>query len=168
MFGKSLILMVGALFVLAGCGFQPLYGDHSLSTSQAVRDSLNSIKITNIPDQSGQYLKNALMDRLYSQGRPGANARYTLNVADLSEGITNLDITKTSDSTRAQLAISTSIRLVDAKGEELLVRPLRAVTSFNILDSQFTTRIAEDAARRQVLDDLSRQIEMQLLLYFNR
>ena len=64
--------------------------------------------------------------------------------------------------------MTTSFVLNDDKGEALLKRSLSAVTSYNILDSQFTTRVAEDAARRQALDDLARQIETHLLLYFNR
>ncbi|MCM2344534.1 MAG: LPS assembly lipoprotein LptE [Alphaproteobacteria bacterium] len=157
-----------ALLSLSGCGFQPLYGDHSLSTSAAVRESLNQIEISNIPDRSGQYLKNALMDRLYSAGRPAAGARYRLTISPVGENRRELDITKTSDSTRAQLSLSTVMVLADAEGQELLSRRLNATTSYNILDSQFTTRVAEDSARRQALDDLARQIESHILLYFNR
>ena len=161
-------LAVFAVFVLTGCGFRPLYGDHSASTSAAVRASLNDIYIGNIPDQPGQYLRNALMDRFYSAGRPGAEARYSLTIAPISESRTELDITKTSNSTRAQLYLSTSLILKDTQGTQLMSRSLTAVTSYNILDSQFTTRVAEESARRQALDDLARQAETQVLLYFNR
>jgi LPS-assembly lipoprotein len=157
-----------SVLILAACGFQPLYGDHSASTSEGIRASLNSIHIANIPDQPGQYLRNALIDRFYSDGRPRDRARYSLTVLPVSESRTELDITKTSDSTRAQLYLSTSIKLKDASGTELMDRALTAVTSYNILDSQFTTRVAEESARRQALDDLARQIETQVLLYFNR
>ncbi len=160
------LLLAG--FSLTGCGFSPLYGKHSAGANQNVRAQLSSVYIGNIPDQSGQYLRNALMDRFYAQGRPGANAAYKLNVANVVESRSELDITKTSDSTRAQLYMTTSFVLNDDKGEELLTRSLTAVTSYNILDSQFTTRVAEDAARRQALDELARQIETHLLLYFNR
>lgn len=164
----SSFLAVFALLLLSACGFQPLYGDHSLSASQSARDSLNSIYIANIADQPGQYLRNALMDRFYSAGRPGIDARYTLVIAAISESRTELDITKTSDSTRAQLYLSTSLHLKDAEGNELMKRSFSAVTSYNILDSQFTTRVSEESARRQALDDLARQIETHVLLYFNR
>lgn len=157
-----------ALFSVSGCGFQPLYGDHALSTSAAVRASLNEIGISNIPDQSGQYLKNALMDRFYSAGRPAADTRYRLVIAPVGESRRELDITKTSGSTRAQLSLSTKMLLTDAQGHELVSRQLNATTSYNILDSQFTTRVAEDSARRQALDDLARQAEAHILLYFNR
>lgn len=155
-------------FLLCGCGFQPLYGEHSASTSAAVRDSLNSVYIANIPDQPGQYLRNTLIDRFYSSGRPGGAARYNLTLAPISESRTELDITKTSDSTRAQLYLSTMLVFKDTQGTPLMNRALTAVTSYNILDSQFTTRVAEESARRQALDDLARQVETQVLLYFKR
>lgn len=157
-----------AAFALTGCGFTPLYGNHSAGANQSVRAQLSGVYIANIADQSGQYLRNALMDRFYAQGRPGTPAAYNLNVASVAESRSELDITKTSDSTRAQLYMTTSFVLNDGKGQPLLTRSLTAVTSYNILDSQFTTRVAEDAARRQALDDLARQIETHLLLYFNR
>lgn len=165
---KKYFLSLCALLLLAGCGFSPLYGDHGAGGDKSVRAQLNSVYIANIADQSGQYLRNALMDRFYSTGRPGTNADYRLSVASISESRSELDITKTSDSTRAQLYLSTSMALNDSKGGELITRPITAVTSYNILDSQFTTRVAEDAARRQALDDLARQIETHTLLYFNR
>lgn len=164
--------LCAALFLtglsLSGCGFTPLYGDHGVAADQTVRTRLGSVYIGNIPDQSGQYLRNALIDRFYAQGRPSAAAPYRLSVANLTESRSELDITKTSDSTRAQLYMATSFVLKSDKDKTLLTRSLSAVTSYNILDSQFTTRVAEDAARRQALDDLARQIETQLLLYFNR
>lgn len=158
-----------SVFILAACGFQPLYGDHSVTNNAGVRSSLNSIHIGNIPDQPGQYLRNALIDRFYSAGRPAAGAAaYNLNIAPINESRTELDITKTSDSTRAQLYLTTSLTLKDKAGNELIQRSITAVTSYNILDSQFTTRVAEESARRQALDDLARQVETQILLYFNR
>lgn len=161
-------VILSCLLVLSACGFRPLYGNHSLSTTEAVREGLNAIDIMNIPDQAGQYLRNALMDRFYSQGRPGANARYKLDISPISESRTDLDVTKTSDTTRAQLRLATSLVLKDAEGTVLLERDLMAITSYNVLQSQFTTRVAEETARRNALDDLARQIEMQMLLYFNR
>ncbi len=160
--------IVMVLFLLTACGFRPLYGQYGAAGDQNVRAQLNQIHIANIADQPGQYLRNALMDRFYSSGRPAAGAAYTLSVAQIQQSRSELDITKTSDSTRAQLYLSTVMTLTNQRGEKLLARSLTAVTSYNILDSQFTTRVAEDAARRQALDDLARQIETQMLLYFNR
>lgn len=157
--------LVAFLAALAGCGFSPLYGTHG---DTAIKYHFDSIAIGNIPDREGLYLRNALIDRLYDHGRPAA-PQYTLNVAGLRQRITDLDITKSADATRAQLRIETKMTLLDSKtGETLLQRDLVAVASYNILQSRFTTRVSEDDARRAALDDIARQIEQQLALYFGR
>jgi len=55
-----------------------------------------------------------------------------------------------------------------ATNEQLLKRDLTVVTSYNILNSQFTTHVSETNARENALEDLARQIETQLALYFDR
>ncbi len=168
--------VLGAFCLLAallagGCGFSPVYGSHNnaiLSSDGAAVSGLDSIRIGNIPDREGQYLRNALIDRFYRGGYP-ADPRYMLEVSTIAERRTNLDITRTADATRAQLRLSTTIRLIDEKDDTILLRRnLNAITSYNILESQFTTRVSEQNARQNALDDLARQIEKQLALYFVR
>ena len=55
-----------------------------------------------------------------------------------------------------------------ASGREILRRKLTAITSYNILQSQFTTRVSENDARNSALNDLARQIETQMSLYLRR
>ncbi|MCK6418959.1 MAG: LPS assembly lipoprotein LptE [Alphaproteobacteria bacterium] len=131
-------------------------------------DQLAQVEIGNIPDREGQYLRNLLIDRFYRQGRP-ADAQYVLQVSDLSESKTELDITKTADATRAQLRISLQMRLIDkAQQTVVLERPLHAITSYNILPSEFATRVTEQNARESALNELARQIEQRLSLYFTK
>lgn len=164
---QSFFVLSGALLLLCGCGFSPLYGE--LATEQGrqpVEQSLSSIYIENIPDREGQYVRNALMDRFYQQGRP-TDPVYTLRIGNIRERTTNLAIRKSADATRAQLHQTTKLTLTDRlTNEVVLQRDLTAVNSYNILDSHFTTRVSEDYARRSGLDDLARQAETQLALYF--
>lgn len=159
------VLFLCAVLTLTGCGFSPLYGTRD---DNAVKYHFDAVFIGSIPDQEGQYLRNALIDRFYQHGRP-ADPQYTLEVAKVRQRRHDLDITKSSSATRAQLRLDTKITLKDNKtGEILLTRDLLAVTSYNILQSQFTTRVSQEDAERSGLDDLARQIEQQLALYFYR
>lgn len=159
---------LGALLLLTACGFQPLYGTRSATQQPAVTATLGQIKIDNIPDRPGQYLRNALMDRFYQAGRP-ADPLYILRVAPLRETLTDLDITKSSSATRAQLRIDTTIILLDRDGiTPIITRQLVAITSYNILQSRFTTRVSEEAARQAALDDLAGQIERHIALHLSR
>lgn len=155
------------LFCLSACGFQPLYGENKY-TPVGAEDRLAQVEIGNIPNQEGQYLRNALIDRFYRHSRP-ENPQYLLLIKPVRENLVDLDITKSADATRGQLRLSTGIELKE-KGSKtpLLERDLRSITSYNILSSEFSTRVSEENARTNALDDLARQIELQLNLYFKR
>lgn len=159
------LLTLCALLILSACGFSPMYGNMGDSAIGA-EDHLSFVAIANIPDREGVYLRNALIDRFHRNGPPIRNA-YTLYVESLEETKRNLDITKSSDATRGQLIISAHISLQDnVTKETLLDRNIQSVTSYNILGSEFATRISEDNTRTNALDNLARQVEMHLNLYF--
>jgi LPS-assembly lipoprotein len=135
---------------------------------QQVAQSFDRVIIATIPNREGQYLRNALIDRFYRNGYP-SNAAYQLSVSAIHETLTDLDITKQSDTTRAQLRLDTSITLINTVTQETVLQDdLTSVAAYNVLDSQFTTRVSEDNTRKNALDDLARQIETRLALYFSR
>ena len=156
------------VLIFASCGFAPMYGEYGATQKPSVAAALDQVEIGNIPDWEGQYLRNALIDQFYHHGRP-VDPRYALNVKEITERITDLDITKTSDATRAQLRLDTKMTLIDKEiGKVVLERDLLALTSFNVLEGRFTTRVSERNARENALNDLARQIELQMALYFDR
>ncbi|MCF8496169.1 MAG: hypothetical protein K9G62_05805 [Alphaproteobacteria bacterium] len=155
------------LLWLSACGFEPVYGVNKY-TAIGAESRLAQIEIENIPNREGQHVRNALIDRFYRKARP-ETPLYSLHVAALEEETTELDITKSSDATRAEIRIRTVMTLRSALTNEILLqRDVRAITSYNILDSEFATRVTEENARVNALDDLARQIELQITLYFKR
>lgn len=166
-------LILTALAISA-CGFSPIYGKNSNAANSSnaadigTEDHLALTAISNIPDQEGQFLRNRLVDRLHRNGSP-INPVYQLNASPVTESLIDLDITKTADSTRGQLRLDTHITLTDTRDNAILFqRSLRAITSYNILSSEFSTRVSENTARQNALTDLAGQIETQLVLYFKR
>jgi LPS-assembly lipoprotein len=158
------VILLFSTLTLAACGFRPMYGDRAIAASPSVQSALNAIEIANIPDRSGLYLRNQLIDRFYKSGAP-ADPLYRLTLNRIEEVRTGLDVTIDEESTRAQLRLSTALTLNRADtGEAVLTRPLYALVSYNILESQFTTRVAEDNARLNGLNDLARQIEQAIVL----
>lgn len=164
------ILLGFTATLLSGCGFAPMYGRHAAETPNAsptsVTADLSQIEIALIPDRSGQVLRNDLMDRLYKSGYP-SNPIATLQIAKINETRVELDLTKSSDATRAQLHLTAVMTLVGKDGTTLLTRNVQSVTSFNILGSEFATHVTEDSARQSALNDLARQIELNLSIYYN-
>lgn len=154
--------------LISGCGFTPMYGSTATQERHEVQSTLNNISIANIPDRTGQYLRNQLIDRFYVGGYP-QDAAYVLTVAPVTETKYELGITKNSNATRSELRVNTSFKLLDkATGETLFTAPVKSTTSYNVMDSQFTTRVSEDNTRLNALDDLARQIEQDIILYFKR
>ncbi len=170
-FGRfgSCVFMILTLMLslnLSGCGFHPMHGQFG---QDVVKNSpvYQSMKIDIIPDRSGQILRNDLMDRLYVYGEPTAPL-YTLTIAPIKESSRDLAITKSSEATRAQLWLTTTMTLKNNSGEVLLTRDLRSTASYNTLESEFATRVTEKSARESALGDLARQAELNLTLYFNQ
>lgn len=149
------------LLFLAACGFQPLY-------SQNVTAPWPHVEIANIPDREGQFLRNLLIDRLYSQSAP-ADARYVLQVSRPDVRIRSLGIRKDATSTRGQIDISATAVLTDKQsGEALLRRTVQASGGYNRLDNRYATLVSEESSTELVLKELSGAIMTELDLYFNR
>ena len=163
---RRTLALCAALLLLAACGFTPIHG---MQANQAdTQSKLAQIEIGIIPDQEGQYLRNALIDRFYKNGRPH-HPDYALSIKPISESLVDLDITKTADTTRGQMILSTSMLLSHQRTKKtLLKRDLRAIISYNKLGSEFTNIVSENNARENALNELARQIELQLNLYFKR
>ncbi|MBI1300562.1 MAG: hypothetical protein GC137_02790 [Alphaproteobacteria bacterium] len=167
---KKLVLIATVGLALTGCGFEPMYGSGATLSSgdKNIQSILAQVEIDNIPDRSGQILRNNLIDRFYRDGRP-VNPDYVLKVATIKESTIDLDITEESDATRSQLRLSTTMSLVNKEtGDIVLSRDINAVSSYNVLVSEFATRVSENSTRETVLNDLARQIELQIGLYLRR
>lgn len=157
-------------FLLSACGWQPVYGTPGPAGSgpATAEDRLDSIEISTIPDAEGVYLRNALIDRFYRNGYP-AMPLYRLQLSKINETTQDFDITVESEATRRQLRLSTVLVLTDLQtGQKVLERNLSAVTSYNVLESEFATRVSEQDGRESALNDLARQTELQIALFFRR
>lgn len=160
-------LFIISVFFLSACGFHPVYGVNKY-TPVGAETKFQKISIANIPNREGQYLRNTLIDRLYRDGR-ATNPDYILTISPIREIQRDLDVTIDSDTTRAQLRLDTTMTLSDAKTKEVVIkRRLNSIASYNVLGSEFTNRVSEQSTRENILDDLARQIENQISLYFKQ
>lgn len=152
---------------LSSCGFEPMYGNLGATAQKSVEGNYSDIEIANIPNREGQYLRNALIDRLYTEGRP-ADARYVLEIEPLKRSLTNQAIQKDATYTRSLMEYSTTIRLRDQKAENVVVleRKQRALGSYNLLDNQFATISSRDSLNDHLLDELADSIQLAIALHF--
>ena len=164
----KILITIASILLLSACGFSPMYGANSSKNNTAIKTELTDIEIALIPDREGQYLRNALIDRFYIHGSP-ATPKFRLVVKEVDENVSNFDVTIDSEVTRRQLKLSTSMSLIDLdSGSVVLTRSLQSITSYNVLESEFSTIVTEQSARDAALDDIARQIERSVVLYFKK
>ena len=150
--------------LLAGCGFRPLYGSGGQGSVGA---EFLQIEIDTIKDREGQLLRNELVQLFYGGQQPLAPT-YRLS-AELKEGKTSLAVQKSAFATRGNLTVTSSFKLTDrSSGEAVLQSSSRVTASYNILDSEFASLLAEKNARERALKQLAQDIRIRLASYFDR
>ena len=161
-FRNALVLVCCA--VLAACGFRPLYGDFETGSSGA---RFLQIEIDATKDRDGQILRNELIRQLH-RGRKAEVPAYRL-VTELTESKSSLAVKKSAFATRANLTMTGMFRLYDLKDREVAFGGSSRVTvSFNILDSEFASLLAEKNARERALREISHDIRLRIGSYFDR
>ena len=152
--------------LLAACGFRPLYGQAE-DSAITPGDDLAAVYVVPLTDRSGQILHNYLRDRLNPRGLPAAPA-YRLSV-QVAESVQEVAIRSDETATRADLRLTANFNLQRTDTEEvLLTGKSEAITSYNILISQFATSTSEEDARNRGLRELSENIRKQLGTFFSR
>lgn len=165
-----LFVVLMASFFLSACGFTPIYATSSSATAPqgALSSVMQQIEIANIPDRSGQILRNALVDRLNAQGTPSAPG-YRLEISNLSETVRDMDVTIRSDATREQMKLTAALALRDLETQQIVMtKKLSATGSYNILEGEYTTRVSRQNLRESLLTRLSEQAERSVILFLGR
>jgi LPS-assembly lipoprotein len=163
------ILACLALLALAGCGWQPLYGQVNNGGGGVVGGNagpqLATVHITPIADRVGQNLYNALRDRMNPGGAP-EDAHYDLAVR-VSETTTQLLILQDQTATRITLTLNATYALY----QRGIPKPVyqgqsRATTTYDLLNNEYATvQSGDDAHRRGALtlaDDISERLAVFL------
>lgn len=155
-------LLVCLCVLLAGCGYQPLYGEHGADNA-SVADEMALIRIESIPDRVGQEMYNMLRERLNPYGKP-ERPKYALKVA-LTERRDNLFLERDETATRANLTLRASFILTRIDDGSIVATGLsRSVSSYDILSSQFASVISEQDARLRGARAISDEIRTRLAL----
>ena len=160
-----LVAVLLATLVLAGCGFQPMYADPA--RGRPVSEDMARIYVAAIPDRVGQLLRNDLLDRLNPMGQPAKN-RYRLEV-ELRSSSPPTVLSTNELASRRNFTLNATYTLRSADGKQrFLRRRYTAVTSFDIVESEFATLTARDYAEELAARQVADAIQTQLALYFSR
>lgn len=148
---RRLVLL--GLPALAGCGFQPVYGEGA-----AARGLAGAFEVALIDTPFGFALRERLLNRL---GGPGPR-RYALGLATRVE-IEERAIDSDNTISRFQLDGEAQYKVTPLGEDRVLTTgEVRAVTAYSAVGSPFATRAAEDDARRRLGELLADQIVLRL------
>lgn len=146
---------------LAGCGFTPVYGKHSINP--AVQDDLASISVGSIENRDGQLTRNALVAKLNPKGQP-QNPEYYLDVK-LSVYEAEQALRKDDTSTRNQVTYNLTFYLSDANSR-LTTGTFSRTFSYDYLEGQFNNITAHDDTTHRAAESLAEDVRLALAAYF--
>lgn len=153
-----------ALLALSGCGFSPLYGG---ARGQAANAALETVQVQNIPDRTGQILRQTLQQQLYTGGQP-TRELYTLSVS-YSIAQTGEGIQADSSTTRTRFNANAAWKLspIGNPSVTLISGNATAMDALNIIDQQyFASNLETDTVNQQLANEIAGQITVQLSAWF--
>lgn len=158
-------LPVVVLCALAGCGFTPLYADHSGDGGPGA--ALGQVSVALIGDRNGQMLRQDLQDRLEREGG-GISSRYDLYVSLAIYG-NDIAVNPQSAPTRSRQigAASWTLKSQDANHTVLTSGSAHALDGFDYINQQFfAADLSHEAAVTRIDQSLADQITQELAVYF--
>lgn len=155
-------VVLGLLTALQGCGFQPLY-------ATATGDGATSIANMQLVSVTGRDVIADAIENAFERRTIGASGApaYELRISarELAQPVAvQIDATVT----RFTYEIVSSYVVRDVQTGESVDGRVRSVASFNIVTSQYSTLVAERAAREKAARQMITQIERDALTKLSR
>jgi LPS-assembly lipoprotein len=162
-------MLAGLGWLLAGCGFSPLYARGESGRPSPVVRELGAVSVDVIGERPGQLLRQALQQRLEGDGS-STSRRYALSV---SYGISGEGIGVRQDTIVTRLRLigraSWALRAEDPAQTVLTRDQAQAVDDVNIFNEQyFALDLENEAAQRRIAETIADHIVSQLAAYFRR
>ena len=157
------LALAALLLALPGCGFHPMYATHT-DDEAMVSDDLSLVEVEPIPEHDGQILRNYLLDRFNSTGRP-VGAPYQLYVS-VKYAEQNLGTLANGTTTLAAIASTADYALKDKNGKVLATGTTSSTSQYDQLNSIYGTLEAHDSAIDRTMREISEQLTARIGLYF--
>jgi len=157
----AVAMMIAPL--LAGCGFQPLYG--SGPNGVQLDDVMRTVTIAPIPGRVGQRIRNELIFGTTGGGYADASV-YRLQIA-IKESVKDVFVARTGESEGRAYRLIASFKLIRLEDEaEVVSGQSVGRAAYDNLDSAFADvrarRDAENRAAKSVAQDIQTRIAMAL------
>ena len=157
--GLALLALLVLAGPLAGCGWEPLYGQNkSTGVGGDAGPQLAQVHIAPIADRTGQQLYNNLRDRMNPQGVP-ADPRYDLIVTLSQVGSAQI-VSQQQTTTRVDLTFTATYNLYlrSKPGVSIFKATSRTTTAYDIPNDPYSAVVSADDAKRRGAQSLSDDI----------
>jgi len=157
-----------SLLSLAGCGFQPVYMPTASGKPGVAERELAAVDVALIPDRPGQLLRQALQQRMASDG--GGQKRYDLRIVYWIAG-EGVSVLTDNSATRLRLTGNANWVLVaaDPSQARLTQGSARTIDAMNVFNQQFfALDMQNDVVQRRIAEQVAEQIATQLALWFRQ
>ena len=165
---RGLLTVAAAGSVAAGCGFQPVYMPTAAGRAGVAARELAAVDVGLIPERPGQLLRQALQERLASDG--GQPHLYDLKVTFWIAGEA-VGIQPDTSASRIRLLGTANWTLTarDSGKTQLTTGSARSLDGFNLFDSQFFASDMENIqVQKRIAEAVADQVAMQLALWFRK
>lgn len=156
---------------LSACGFRPLYGTPS-GANQSTATSLNQIYVVQIngPTDRIGHLVYQKLERQLRQAGSGVNQsappiyQLRLQVTEREEGVA---IEQDETFNRFNVRLIARYSLVDAQNNVLTSGTSQAISTYNVVASQYASHVGKEDATERAATILVGDITARLVSYFD-
>jgi len=151
--------IAAAIFVLAGCGFRPMY-------APGLIPQLASVYVEPMAERDGYELRNTLIDLLGSNGvMAGKRYRLTIHLTQTSRGVA---LQNDAAITRYNNTLDAEYTLTDMSGTAVTTGSQTSLSAYNVADSSYAALTAQrDSSRRAALA-IAERIRLDLAAFFRQ
>lgn len=157
--GKAVAAFAGisGLLFVSACGFQPLY-----ATGEGSAPGLRNVALAAVtaPEDIEPVVRRAFERRM---AKAAGEAKYELSIT-ASEQAERLAVQIDASVTRYNYRIVGGYTLVERGTSRRIKGSVTSIASFNVVNSQYSTLHAEDAAREKAANQLAEDVERDILL----
>ncbi|MGH6981522.1 MAG: hypothetical protein ACREFC_09980 [Stellaceae bacterium] len=160
---RALFAFVLVTPLLAGCGFEPLYGPHG----PAMEADLAAVKVLSIREHVGQLLKWRL-EREFNPNGVAVPPRYALHVA-LALKRDFVATEPNNVAPRGSISASADMALTTLDNKTILYRgTIQSIADYNIGTDAYAAEIDKSGAEKRVIEDIGEQVAIRLSAYFHK
>lgn len=172
---KKLILAFLLPFMLASCGFEPLYVEKKYDKlwyygnefDASITTEMGQVKVQPISSRFGQQMRNEMLDLITPKGTP-KQPKYRLFVSLASRSLSDQALRSDITATRKMVRLKVKYYMTDAKsGERLLEGDSIAYFSYDILANPYSTTMAEKKGDEDAAKIIANDIALRLGAYFH-